>query len=112
MKKTIIIKKNSEFKNILKNGNYYKNELLEIFILKNNTNINKLGVAVSKKTAKSVKRNRIKRLIKENYRLMEDELKPGFNIIILWNKKQDIKLANFNNIKQDMYNIFNKMNLL
>ena len=43
---------------------------------------------------------------------MEDELKPGFNIIILWNKKQDIKLANFNNIKQDMYNIFNKMNLL
>ena len=83
-----------------------------MFVVRNNNSINKLGIAISRKIAKSVKRNRIKRLIKENYRLLENKLKLGYSIIILWNKKVDIELANFNNIKKDMCSIFKKAKLL
>ena len=41
---------------------------------KNNKNINELGIAVSKKAGNSVKRNKIKRLIRENYRILEEKL--------------------------------------
>lgn len=57
-------------------------------------------------------RNKIKRLIRENYRLLEDNIKNGFSIVILWKKDVDKKDANFNIIKKDMENIFSKYNIL
>ena len=50
-----------EFRNILKKGICYRGILFDIFIKKNGKNINKLGVAISKKAGNSVKRNKIKR---------------------------------------------------
>ena len=73
MKKTKMLKKNYEFKNILKKGNYYSGKRIEAFIKKNNSkDINFLGIAISVKVAKAVKRNKIKRLIRENYKRVWD----------------------------------------
>ena len=33
-----------------------------------------------------IKRNKIKRLIRENYRLLEDKISVGYDIIFLWKK--------------------------
>lgn len=112
MKKTLKLKKNYEFKKILTKGKYYSGQYLDVFILKNNTNINLIGIAVGVKVAKAVKRNRIKRLINENYRLMEEKMKTGYNMVILWKKKSNIENATFNNIKKDMENVFEKIGIL
>lgn len=112
MKKTQMLKKNYEYKYVLKKGQYYSGKYIEIFYLKCDKNENKLGIAVSKKVAKSVKRNRIKRLIRENYRLFEQQLSVGNSIIILWKKKVDIEFATFENIKKDMKTIFERVNIL
>ena len=74
MEKTKILKKNYEFKNVLNNGKFYKGKQIEIFYLKQNISINFLGIAISKKVGNSVYRNKIKRLIRENYRLLEEKI--------------------------------------
>ena len=71
-----------------------------------------LGIAVSKKVANSVYRNKIKRLIRENYRLLEKNMSVGNCFVILWNKKVEGKEANFYIIKDDMEKIFKKINIL
>lgn len=107
-----MLKKNYEFKNILSNGKYFSGKYIEIFVCKNDIDINMLGIAISKKIAKSVHRNRIKRLIKENYRLIEEKIKTGHNLVILWNKKISYKEATFKVVKIDMENIFKSIGML
>lgn len=112
MNKTEMLKKNFEFKYIFLKGNYFSGKYIEMYIKKNNLNKNFLGIAVSKKVAKSVKRNRIKRLIRENYRLLENQIEIGNSIIILWKKNISIENANFKNIEIDMKNIFKKAKIV
>ncbi len=111
MKKTKMLKKNYEFKNVLSKGKYYSGKNIEAFIKENNKNYNFLGLAISTKTGKAVKRNKIKRLIRENYKILESQIKDGKSIVFLWKKKVDIKNATFENIKSDMNNIFEKANI-
>ena len=105
------LKKNFEFKNVLAKGKFYNGKYIEIIILKNNKASNFVGIAVQKKVGKAIKRNRIKRLIRENYRLMECDIKKGYDIVILWKKNVFIEFANFNNIKEDMTKLFERANL-
>ena len=111
MKNTIIIKKNYEFKNFFSKGKFFYGENIHMYIHKNKINFNKLGIAISKKQGKAVERNRIKRLIRENYKILEPEIKDGQSIVFLWKKNVDIKNATFDNIKTDMNYIFDKANI-
>lgn len=111
MKKTKMLKKNYEFRNVLTKGKYYSGKNIEAFIKDNNKNCNFLGLAVSVKIAKAVKRNKIKRLIRENYKILEPQLANGKSIVFLWKKKVNVKNATFDNIKSDMNSIFEKSNI-
>lgn len=105
----LTLKKNYEFQNVFKKGNWYGGDLLSIYILKNNKNSNYIGVAVGKKVSKSsVKRNRIRRLIKEAYRLEENKIIKGINIIIVWKTTSSFELANFKDITKDLNICFEK----
>ena len=108
MKKTKMLKKNYEFKHVLSKGKYFSGKNIDAFIKDNNTDCNLLGLAISVKTAKAVKRNHIKRLIRENYKILEPQIKTGKSIVFLWKKNVDIKYATFENIKKDMNYIFDK----
>lgn len=107
-----MLKKNYEFKNVLTKGKYYGGKQIEIIVLKNNKPFVMLGIAVSKKVGNSVSRNRIKRLIKENYRLLEKNIKKNKSLVILWKKSVDKKEADFYKIKEDMQKIFEKAEII
>ena len=111
MKKTKMLKKNYEFRNVLTKGKYYSGKNIEAFIKHNNKDCNFLGLAISVKTAKAVRRNKIKRLIRENYKILEPQIVNGKSIVFLWKKKVDIENATFENIKKDMNIIFEKANI-
>ena len=112
MKKTKMLKKNYEFRKVLSKGKYYSGKNIEVYVLENTKkDCNFLGLAISVKTAKAVKRNMIKRLLRENYKILENNIINGVSIVFLWKKGIDTKNALFNNIKDDMNYIFDKANL-
>lgn len=110
--KTKMLKKNYEFQKVFAKKNYYGGRYLEMFVIDNPQKMNYLGIAVSKKSANSVYRNKIKRLIRENYRQIENKIIEGKTYVILWKKKALIEDATYQNIKEDMGKIFKKANLI
>lgn len=83
MDKTGIVKKNSEFAYIYRQGKSYANKLLVMYIIENNGFNNRIGISVSKKVGNSVTRHRVKRLIKESYRLSNENFIKGYDIVIV-----------------------------
>ena len=66
---------------------------------------NYLGIAIGVKNGHAYQRNRVKRLLRENYNLLENNLSLGNCMIFLWKKKKDISQANFKQIGKDMKKI-------
>ena len=112
MKKTVMLKKNYEFRRVLSKGKYYSGKYIEALILSNSKRSNALGIAVNTKLGTAVERNRIKRLFRESYYFLENSLTDGQEIVFLWKKKQSIENATFQNIKADMQYIFDKAKIL
>mgnify|MGYP004557064101 FL=1 len=112
MKKTEMLKKNYEFKNVLSKGKFFKEKEIEIFLLKNNKKRNLLGIAVGTKNGKAFQRNRAKRIIRESYTKLENQLIEGNSIVIIINKNFCIDDMSFIEVYQEMKNIFEKAKIL
>lgn len=83
MKYSESLKKNRDFQNVYKKGKSYANRYLVMYVLKNETDRNRLGISVSKKVGNSVIRHHVTRLIRESYRLHEDVFNSGLDIVVI-----------------------------
>lgn len=77
------LRKNHEFQAVYKNGKQYANKYLVMYVKENGLSCNRIGISVSKKVGNSVIRHRVKRLIKEGYRLQEIIFNSGLDIVIV-----------------------------
>ncbi len=109
MIKTVPIKKNAEFLRIYKRGKFFVGKYLVLYVFKNNFKFNRIGITVSKKFGNSVKRNRIKRLIKENYRFYEQFIKTGFDLVFV--ARSSDKAADYTDIKKEMKFLLKKLSI-
>lgn len=82
MKNTQSLKLNRDFRRAYKGDNFVGGYTVA-YIRKNRYPFNRLGLTVSKAAGKAVRRNRVKRLMRESYRLMEDDIQMGYDIIIV-----------------------------
>lgn len=83
MKKSESLKSNEDFREIYRTAKSYANKYLIMYMKRNNFNYNRIGISVSKKVGNSVVRHRITRLIRESYRLSEDSIISGLDIIVV-----------------------------
>ncbi len=56
---------------------------LVLYVRKNRTSGNRIGITVSKKLGKAHVRNRARRRLREVYRLNEDKFQPGWDIVVV-----------------------------
>jgi ribonuclease P protein component len=77
------MKKTNDFRNVYKNGKSYADKYLVVYVWKNNSSSNKLGISCSKKIGNSVVRHRFARLVREVYRLHEDVFNSGLDIVVV-----------------------------
>jgi len=86
---TFSLKKNDDFRTVYKEGRSKAERFLIIYVMKNGSENNRLGISVSKKVGNSVVRHHVKRLVKECYRLRENMFINGIDIVFLARKGAD-----------------------
>ena len=61
----------------------HANGLLVLYARKNRSQTNRVGITASKKLGHAVVRNRIRRRLREVYRLNEERFLPGYDIVVV-----------------------------
>ena len=82
MKFSSALKLNHIFQRLYR-SNGHANGLLVLYARKNRTESNRVGITVSKKLGKANVRNRVRRRLREVYRLNEDRFLPGWDIVVV-----------------------------
>ncbi len=91
------IKKGWQFEKVYKEGSKFFDDLFVLYALPNDINEVRIGLTVTKKIGKSVQRNRIKRLIRESFRL-SNRILPGNDIVVIARKPSvDLKYSQAKN---------------
>lgn len=82
MKYSISLKFNHIFRRLYSSSGF-ANSYLVLYARKNRTLTNRVGITVSKKLGGAVVRNRVRRRLREVYRLSEDKFQPGWDIVVV-----------------------------
>ena len=77
------IKKNRDFQEVYRTGKSYANKLLVMYVMENGRTDTRIGITVSKKVGNSVIRHHITRLVRESFRLHEDMVETGLDIVVV-----------------------------
>ncbi len=106
MLKKNVLRKKEDFSIIYKRGKSIGDRYVVLFYKRNNLPYNRTGFLASKKVGNSVKRNRARRLMKESYRHLKDNLEVGYDLIIiarntiLEKKCKDVEASMFSAFKR------------
>ena len=82
MKYSTSLKLNHIFQRLYR-SNGQANGYIVLYARKNRLDTNRVGITVSKKLGKAHIRNRVRRRIREIYRLNEDRFQPGWDIVVV-----------------------------
>lgn len=104
------LKKNEDFRKVYRKGRSYGNRQLVLYVLENSSGNNRLGISVSKKVGNSVVRHRLTRLIRESYRLHEEEFERGLDLVVI--ARTAAKDATYHEIESALLHVGKKQNIL
>ena len=83
MNSQVTLKKNYEFRRLYNKGKTAVTPYVVVYCLKNNRGTRRVGYTVSTKLGKAVTRNRVRRRLREIYRLNSDRLISGVDMIVV-----------------------------
>lgn len=99
-----------DFERVYNDGKVYHSKNVVLFVLPTSNTIRRIGFTVGKKVGNAVKRNRIKRLLREVYRLNKNNLILGVDLVIV--AKKDFWNIQFREIEEELLKLFKKAGLL
>ena len=98
-----------DFVNLNHTGKRYRTDNFTVLSKKNGLIFTRLGITVNRRIGNAARRNRIKRLVREFFRLNKESFQKGYDLIVIANRgAHDLE---FNDIKEELGNmIFVKKN--
>ena len=94
----------------LYSGSGHANSFLVLYARRNRTATNRVGVTVSKKLGCAVVRNRVRRRLREVYRLNEHRFMPGWDIVVV--ARSRCVSADFSRLTQAYLSLAEKAGIL
>lgn len=110
MEFSVSLKKNYEFRRLYSKGKSVAAPLLVVYIRRNNSVKNRLGITVGTKVGKAVVRNRVRRRLKAIYRLHEQRLQSGYDVVIVARVRS--KDADYHALERDFLSACARVGLL
>ena len=83
MLKPNVLRNKKDFSSIYKRGKSIGDRCVVLFYKKNGLPYSRKAFLASKKVGKSVVRNRARRLMKESYRSLEEQIPAGYDMIFI-----------------------------
>ena len=74
---------NRQFRAVLARGRSARDRLLTVYIAENNCGYARLGVSVGKSCGNAILRNRLKRLLREAFRLSREDIPGDFDYVVM-----------------------------
>ena len=81
-----ILSDKAQFQRVYHAGRSYANRFLVLYVLRSGELDGKVGFAAGKKLGNAVVRNRVKRILRESYRLHQGKLCSGFALLLVGRK--------------------------
>lgn len=81
-----MIKRRSDFQQVYRVGRSYANRYFVLYVFSSQAIKGKVGFAAGKKLGCAVVRNRVKRLLRESYRLHQQELRDDVVLLLVGRK--------------------------
>jgi len=109
MRFTDSLKNNYEFRRLYAKGASAASPRIVMYCRKNRYGTNRLGLTVSNKIGKAVVRNGIRRRLREIYRLNEERLLPGYDIVIVARSRSSTAL--YSELEADFLRLVKKLGM-
>lgn len=104
------LKLNHIFRRLYRNGNQAANRYLVLYSRLNHLKENRVGITVGKKLGKAVTRNRVRRRLREIYRLHEAQFQPGYDLVVV--ARSQAVYASFSQLTKAYLALADKLDLL
>jgi len=104
------LRKNREFRRVYRYGRTVVTKNIVLYYCPNGLRLNRIGFSISKKVGKSVVRNRIKRIYREAIRQVEEQLKKGYDFVLI--ARKPAVSVSFHEACKELYGLCRKKRLL
>ena len=109
VKREYTIKENRDFRRMYAKGRSGVSPCLVVYCRPNRRDHNRLGVTVSAKLGHAVVRNRVRRRLREIYRLSQNRMKQGYDIVLV--ARTRAVTANYHELERAYRRICEKLEL-
>lgn len=110
MKQTVSLKLNHEFRRLYSRGKSAVSPYLAVYCRKNRLGYNRLGLTVGTKLGHAVVRNRVRRRIRESYRINEARYRQGYDIVVV--ARVRAAHARYSQLEHSLLSLSDKLGLL